>query len=214
MCFTYDPSLLNECFDSRMPEDHGWMYGGWKKGGAHMKEWIMKSQEFIDCAFSLANNGGVKCPCIKCRKFVCEDKMMLSLYLCKVGFMLDYEVWVHHGESVHQTASIAEDDDTLSDDWMDEMLDAIWLEFGTNPKDFATLEVQNFFNILTDTEEPLHEHTIVSVLTFVTRLIPIKSKFVFSNICYKELLNLISDVLPMNHMMLKYMYQSKNCFLL
>jgi hypothetical protein len=37
----------------------------------------------------------------------------------------------------------------------------------------------------------------------------IKSKFAFLNNCYKELLNLISDVLPMNHTMPKDMYQSK-----
>jgi hypothetical protein len=36
----------------------------------------------------------------------------------------------------------------------------------------------------------------------------IKSKFAFSNTCYKELLNLISDVLPKNHKMSKDMYQS------
>jgi hypothetical protein len=48
---------------------------------------------------------------------------------------------------------------------------------------------------------------IVSILTFVTRLMAIKSKFAFSNDCYKELLNLISDVVPMNHMIPKDMYQ-------
>jgi hypothetical protein len=37
----------------------------------------------------------------------------------------------------------------------------------------------------------------------------IKSKFAFSNNCYKELLNLISDVLLENHKMPKDMYQSK-----
>jgi hypothetical protein len=37
MCGTYDASLLNEFFDSIMVEVHGWMYGGWKKGGAHMR---------------------------------------------------------------------------------------------------------------------------------------------------------------------------------
>jgi hypothetical protein len=36
-----------------------------------------------------------------------------------------------------------------------------------------------------------------------------KSKFAFSNNFYKELLNLISDVLPKNHKMPKDMYQSK-----
>jgi hypothetical protein len=51
----------------------------------------------------------------------------------------------------------------------------------------------------------LHEHTKVTVLGFVTRLTAIKSKFGFSNNCYKELLNLISDVLPENHKMPKDM---------
>jgi hypothetical protein len=94
------------------------------------------------------------------------------------------------------------------------MLDAILLEFGTNPEDPRTPEVQKFFDILRTSEEPLHKHTTVSVLNFVTRLMAIKSKFAFSSNCYKELLNLISDVLPMNHKMPKDMYQSKNGFLL
>ena len=37
----------------------------------------------------------------------------------------------------------------------------------------------------------------------------IKSKFVFSNNCYKELLKLISDVLLANHKLPRDMYQSK-----
>jgi hypothetical protein len=37
----------------------------------------------------------------------------------------------------------------------------------------------------------------------------IKSKFAFSNNCYKELLKLINDVLTANHMLPRDMYQSK-----
>jgi hypothetical protein len=37
------------------------MYVGWNKSGAHSKEWMTKTQEFIDHAFSLSNNGGVRC---------------------------------------------------------------------------------------------------------------------------------------------------------
>jgi hypothetical protein len=77
-----------------------WMYGGWKKGEALMREWMNKNQEFIDHAFSLPNNRCVKCLCSRCRNIVCEDKRMLRLHLCKVGFMPDYEVWTHHAESV------------------------------------------------------------------------------------------------------------------
>jgi hypothetical protein len=63
--------------------------------------------------------------------------------------------------------------------------------------------------MLKASEEPLHEHTIVSVLTFVTRITSIKSKFTFSNKYYKEFLRLFSDVLPSNHKMPKDMYQSR-----
>jgi hypothetical protein len=41
----------------------------------------------------------------------------------------------------------------------------------------------------------------------------IKSKFTFSNNCYKERVNLISDVLLENHKMPKDMYQSKKLLL-
>jgi hypothetical protein len=148
MCFNYDPSLLNACFDSRMPEDHRWMYSGWEKGGGQMKEWINNTKEFVDYALSLAHNRGMKCPYSKCRNFVCEDKRMFSLHLCKVDFMPGYEVWVHHGESARQTASVVEDDDTTSDDRMAKMLDAIRLEFGTNLQDPPILEVQIFLTSL------------------------------------------------------------------
>jgi hypothetical protein len=106
----------------------------------------------------------MKCPCSKCRNSVYDDKRMLPLHLCKVGFMSGYEMWVHHSESVCQTASVVEDDDSTSDDRMDEMLDAIRSEFGTNPEDPPTPEVQKFFDILRSLEEALHEHVIVSVL--------------------------------------------------
>jgi hypothetical protein len=133
----------------------------------------------------------------------------LTLHLCKFDFMPGYEVWTHHGETVHQkTASMTkEEDDTSGDDRMDEMLDAIWLELETNHEDPPTPEVQKFFDMLSASEEPLHGHTIISILAFMTRLTTIKSKFAFSNKCYKELLNLFSDVLPSNHKMPKDMYQ-------
>jgi hypothetical protein len=100
---------------------------------------------------------------------------------------------------------VEEEDDRSGDDMMDEMLDAIWPKLETNSEDPPTPEVQKFFNKLRDSEESLHEHTTVGILAFVTRPTTIKSKFVFSNKCYKELLSLINDVLPNNHKMPKDM---------
>jgi hypothetical protein len=77
--------------------------------------------------------------------------------------MPGYEVWTHNNESVRQKiASVAEEeDDRRDDDRMDEMLE-------TNSEDPVKPEVQKFFDILRASEDPLHEHTIVSVLAFVT----------------------------------------------
>jgi hypothetical protein len=144
MCGTYDASLLNEFFASIMvDQDRGWMYGDWKKSGAHTTEWMNKTEEFIDRAFSRPPDEGVKCPCSICRNAPRQDKMTLTLHLCKFGFMLGYEVWTHHNETVHQrTASVAEEEDDRSgDDGMDEMPDAIWPELETNHEDPPTSEV-------------------------------------------------------------------------
>jgi hypothetical protein len=142
--------------------------------GAHTREWMNKTPEFINCTFSVPANQGVKCPCNKCRNALCEDKKTLTPHLYKYSFMPDYEVWTHHGESDHQrTASVAEEEDDRSgDDRIDEMLDPIQPELETNSKDPPTPEVQKFFDMPRASEELLHEHTIVSFLAFVTRLMP------------------------------------------
>jgi hypothetical protein len=75
-------------------------------------------------------------------------------------------------------------------------------------------EVLKFFELLKASKGSLHEHMKVTVLISMTRLMAIKSKFAFSNNRYKELVNLISDVLLLeNHKMPKDMHQSKKLLL-
>jgi hypothetical protein len=71
------------------------------------------------------------------------------------------------------------------------------------------VEVEVFFKLLEASEEPLHEHTEVTLLAFITRLVAIKSKYFFSNNWYNDPLKLISDTLPKPHKVTKDMYQSK-----
>jgi hypothetical protein len=47
------------------------------------------------------------------------------------------------------------------------------------------------------------------VLAFVTRLMALKSRFLFSNNCYNELLKLFGDVLLNSNKLPKDMYHSK-----
>jgi hypothetical protein len=45
-----------------------------------------------------ATRTDVRCPCSKCRNIYFLDKRTMSIDLCKDGYMLGYEVWVHHDE--------------------------------------------------------------------------------------------------------------------
>jgi hypothetical protein len=64
------------------------------------------------------------------------------------------------------------------------MLEDLQHELAPDHHDSPTPEVQKFFDLLKASEEPLHGHTDVTVLEFVTRLMSIKSKFAFSINCY------------------------------
>jgi ferredoxin-like protein FixX len=91
-------------------------------------------------------------------------------------------------------------------DRMDEMLKAIQAEVTKDP---PTTEVDTFFKFLKGSENPLHEHTEVTLRDFITRMMAIKSKYFFSNNCYNDLVKLISDILSKPHKVPKDMYQSK-----
>jgi hypothetical protein len=136
-----------------------------------------------------------------------EDKRTIGIHLCKIGFAPGYEVWTFHSES--GTRAIAEDehDCGVGDvDRMDEMLEAIQAEVTEDP---PTAEVEAFFKLLKALEDPLHEHTEVTLLIFITRMMVIKFKYFFSNNCYNDLVKLISDILLKPHKVPKDMYQSK-----
>jgi hypothetical protein len=62
-------------------EGRGWMHGGWKKSGAHMRKWINKTKEFINRAFSLPNKWGVKGPHSRCKNVLYEYKRTLTMHL-------------------------------------------------------------------------------------------------------------------------------------
>jgi hypothetical protein len=112
----------------------------------------------------------------------------MSIDLCKNDYMPDYEVWVHHGEDPPpRIVSDVQSHEEGDYDRMEEMLDDVRHELlpvdSENPgqpydyEDPSTPEVQKLFELLKAAKEPLHEHTKVIVLVFVTRLVAIKSKF-------------------------------------
>ncbi|WVZ83078.1 hypothetical protein U9M48_030258 [Paspalum notatum var. saurae] len=195
-----------------MADDRWWIYDGFDKTGgkAHSAEWRKKTQDFIDHAFSLTTHYRVRCPCNEHNngKFVTREQLVRDLV--DYGFMPGYETWTFHGEKETRVQTEGEaNDDSAGVDRMDEMLEALQPEFCLNSEDPPTKEVEEFFKLLQTSEEPLHEHTKLSVLAFVTRLIAIKSKYFFSNKCFNDLIQLIGDAFPQPHKFPKDMYQCK-----
>jgi hypothetical protein len=136
-----------------------------------------------------------------------KNKWTIAIHLYKNGFVPGYEVWIFHGES--STRVIAEDEhdcDVGDVDRMDEMIEAIQAEVTEDP---PITEVEEFFKLLKASKEPLHEHTEVTLLAFITRLMAIKSKYFLSNNCYNDLMKLISNILLKPQKVPKDMYQFK-----
>jgi hypothetical protein len=95
-----------------------------------------------------------------------EDKRTIAIHLCKNGFMPGYEVWTFHGDSGTRVIAEDEHDCDMGDvDRMDVMLEAIEVEVTKDP---PIAEVEAFFKLLKILEEPLHEHTVVILLAFIT----------------------------------------------
>jgi hypothetical protein len=70
-------------------------------------------------------------------------------------------------------------------------------------------KVQNFYRLLTTSEEKVLDGTNVTVLYALTCHMVFKSKYNFSNLCYNDILKLIIDLIPAKHNMPNDLYQSK-----
>jgi hypothetical protein len=143
-----------------MAEDRAWMYNGWSRNERYSDEWVNKTKDFVNHAFSLSLTGTVRCPCRRYKNNIFLNKQRVSLDLYQFGFMPGYEVWEHHGEVVpNPNVEEEENNDWVGGDAMHEMLDSLHPELDLSSKDPATSEVLRFFKLLKDSEEPLHEHT-------------------------------------------------------
>jgi hypothetical protein len=194
-----------------MGDGHRWMYDGWKRNGAHTDEWWDNTNNFMP-KLSLSTTEKIRYPCVKYQNERCFDKVILTKHQVRNGFTTYYKMWVFHGEKYTKVTAEEFVNDQAGADRMDEILEAIRPEFDLDTKDPPTPEVEEFFKLLKALKEPLHEHTKLTMLAFMTRLMAIKSKFFFSNNCYNELMKLVGDVLLNPNKLSIDLYHSKKFF--
>ena len=104
-------------------EDRSWMYEGWNDNGCHSLEWVRNTNAFLDQAFSVVRNSkriGVVCPCSDCGNKVRRRRAIMSMHLCKRGFMPRYTIWTEHGQQPISEPTLEYAYDTA--DGLDQML--------------------------------------------------------------------------------------------
>jgi len=91
-------------------DDHSWMYRDSPQGLRRM-DYCNGVQGFNDFTTSIPRNfteGGIRCPCRKCKnkKFLHQD--VVTMHLLTKGFIKDYLCWYAHGELFVPNKSMVE----------------------------------------------------------------------------------------------------------
>jgi len=173
--------------------DRSWMYNGWNDNGCHSQDWVHNTNAFLDHAFSAipnAENRGVVCPCSDCCNRVRRRRAVMSMHLCKRGFMPGYNIWTEHGEQFVSEPLLEHEHDNQTADGLDEML----ADFGDamhSVEEEPTADAKAFYDMLAASKERLHSFTSVAQLTAVARLMAIKSQHNLSAECINKLLSLL-----------------------
>ncbi|EEE51138.1 hypothetical protein OsJ_31890 [Oryza sativa Japonica Group] len=139
---------------------------------------------------------------------------MMMKHLCKFGFRPAYTVWVYHGETYPARESdicqSTEDEDRVAEiDRMDEMIDDVHDDYVSVEEEDPEPTAQAFFQMLSAATQPLHEHTQVSQLDAITRLLAVKSQYAISIAGFDALLNVICALLPQGHKLPANLYEAK-----
>ncbi|XP_015694304.1 uncharacterized protein LOC102720804 isoform X1 [Oryza brachyantha] len=198
-----------------MEEDRSWMYKGRRKRGQVSADWIVKTTDFLEWAFSRDTRGdGVVCPCNYCNNTRPHPRDTMMKHLFKHGFKPDYTVWDYHGESCPTRDDViwqrTEDEDRdvdvhRMDDMVHDVRDAYMSVEEEDPEPTA----RAFYEMLTASNQPIHAYTEVSQLDAITRLLTVKSQFSISISGFDALLNVFTALLPQGHKLPSNLYEAK-----
>ena len=196
-----------------MANDRSWMYTGRRNRDEISEEWMQKTTEFVDQAFARESQDHVLCPCNYCGNSRPQMRQTMVSHLCKHGFCPDYDVWVYHGETgqvredvVRQCIEEMNDHEAgRLDDMIDDVRDAYVSVGDEEPEPTA----QAFYKMLRPSSQPLHEHTTVSQLDAITRLLAVKSQYGITISGFDALISVLCTILPHGHKLPPNLYEAK-----
>jgi hypothetical protein len=190
-------------------------------------------QGFINFTTSIPRNftdGGIRCPCRKCKnlKFLHQD--VVTIHLLTKGFMEDYLCWYAHGElfvpdesmeeqvvgSTSSASNMHEVGNENSNPYRNMVMDAMRMSEG-NVRECPIVEEEpnadaaRFFDLLRDSDEPLWDGcTNHSKLSAVAQVFTIKSDHGLSEAGYDKIIEWAISILPEGNRLKENFYAAKS----
>ena len=191
------------------------MYTGRLSKSQITHEWIDKTDAFLDRAFDEGAHEASRkwCPCSKCDNRKRQTKKVMGEHLWKNGFTAGYTRWVFHGEADRMREDVvrprleAYDDDAGVADMLNDYHEAQFAEGLTTEEPEESAKA--FYDMFAAAQKPLHEHTNVSQLDAIGRLMALKSQYSLSRDAFDGMLTVIGSLLPERHILPKSMYESQ-----
>ncbi|KAL9346455.1 hypothetical protein Peur_061308 [Populus x canadensis] len=213
-------------------DDRSWMYRDSPQGLRRM-DYCNGVQGFINFATSIPRNftdGGIRCPCRKCKnlKFLHQD--VVTMHLLTKGFMEDYLCWYAHGElfvldesmeeqvvgSTSSASNMHEVGNENSNPYRNMVMDAMRMSEG-NVRECPIIEEEpnadaaRFFDLLRDSDEPLWDGcTNHSKLSAVAQVFTIKSDHGLSEAGYDKIIEWARSILLEGNRLKENFYAAKS----
>ena len=180
---------------------------------------IVKVEEFLQHAFgeSVGGHSLVVCPCSGCDNRRRKDRLTMGKHIVKFGFTPGYHRWIHHGEADRIREEVvrprleAFDDDAGVADMLDDTHQAQFAE--GRDKEEMEAAADAFYLMLDSAQRPLHDHTNVSQLDAIGRVMGLKAELNLSREGFDKMVAVWSDMLPKTHIMPKNLYESEKLLL-
>ena len=186
--------------------DREWMYTGHHSQRDMTDEWLSKTYEFVDTAFS---KGQPKtwCPCTKCKNYSRQTKDVMGKHLQMRGFTPGYTLWTFHGESAQRNRDevlrrCTDDYGTGIEDMVNDFDDA------RNKDEQMEESAKAFYAMLESSKRPLHEHTKISQLDAIAQVMALKAQFNIGRDLFDSVMTLFGRFLPEGHIMPSNLYES------
>ena len=157
------------------------MYTGRRSKRDFSDDWMDKTNAFLE--FAWGNASGfllLWCPCKKCDNRRRVSKEVMGKHLLDNGFTKDYTVWVCHGEGQRMREEVVRprleacDGDARVVDMLDDTHQALFND--ACEKEAMDKEAKLFYEMMDSAKKPLHDHTTVSQLDGIGRLLGLKSE--------------------------------------